>query len=51
MNHGTIVSTSRRVTFTVIAWVIALFLLFPILWTIITSFKSEGGRDCLPPVF
>lgn len=45
------VSTSRRVTFTIIAWVIALILFFPILWTIITSFKSEGDAIAFPPVF
>ena len=27
---------------TVVAWVVALIIFFPILWTILTSFKSEG---------
>jgi sorbitol/mannitol transport system permease protein len=35
------VSTRRTAVFTVIAWVIALIIFFPILYTIITSFKSE----------
>ena len=35
-------STQRKVTVTVVAWVVALIIFFPILWTILTSFKSEG---------
>ena len=35
------VSTRRTVFFTIVAWVIALVIFFPILYTIITSFKSE----------
>ena len=35
------VSTRRTAFFTVIAWIIALLIFFPILYTIITSFKSE----------
>jgi len=35
-------STQRRVTVTVVAWVVALIIFFPILWTILTSFKTEG---------
>ena len=35
-------STQRKVTVTIVAWVVALIIFFPILWTILTSFKSEG---------
>ena len=35
-------STQRKVTVTVVAWLVALIIFFPILWTILTSFKSEG---------
>ncbi len=35
------VSTRRTVVFTIVAWIIALVIFFPILYTIITSFKSE----------
>ena len=35
------VSTRRKIGFTVAAWVVALLIFFPILYTIITSFKSE----------
>jgi sorbitol/mannitol transport system permease protein len=35
------VSTRRTALFTLIAWAIALIIFFPILYTIITSFKSE----------
>ena len=36
------VSTRRKVFFTALAWIVALLLFFPILWTILTSFKTEG---------
>ena len=32
----------RKVTVTTAAWIVALIIFFPILWTILTSFKSEG---------
>ena len=35
-------STQRKVTVTIVAWVVALVIFFPILWTVLTSFKSEG---------
>lgn len=36
------ISTRRTAFFTLIAWAIALIMFFPILYTIITSFKSES---------
>ncbi|WP_413205897.1 carbohydrate ABC transporter permease [Rhodospirillum sp. A1_3_36] len=45
------VSTRRRVAFTALAWTVALALFFPILWTFLTSFKSEGAAIASPPSF
>ncbi len=45
-------TTSSRKTFnTVLAWSIGLLIFFPILWTILTSFKSEGQAIADPPLF
>jgi sorbitol/mannitol transport system permease protein len=41
----------QRLLFTVIGWAIGLFLFFPILWTVLTSFKTEGTAIASPPVF
>lgn len=45
-------STQKRIAFTVFAWLIALVIFFPILYTIITSLKTETeaiqGFDLLP---
>ena len=35
-------STQRKITVTIVAWIVALIIFFPILWTILTSFKTEG---------
>lgn len=43
------VSTRRKLAFTVIAWAIGLLLFFPILWTVLTSFKTEGEAIASPP--
>ncbi|MCQ8781229.1 carbohydrate ABC transporter permease [Mangrovibrevibacter kandeliae] len=45
------VSTRRKVFFTVLAWTVGLLIFFPILWTILTSFKSEGEAIMTPPHF
>ncbi|GAB4564762.1 MAG: carbohydrate ABC transporter permease [Haliangiales bacterium] len=44
-------SLNRTLIFTVLAWLIGLVLFFPILWTILTSFKSEGAAIATPPTF
>ena len=36
------VSTRRKLTMTVLVWLVALIIFFPILYTIITSLKTEG---------
>jgi sorbitol/mannitol transport system permease protein len=43
------VTTQRKVVFTAIGWTIGLLLFFPILWTILTSFKTEGEAIASPP--
>jgi sorbitol/mannitol transport system permease protein len=45
------VSTRRKTINTVIAWGIGLVIFFPILWTILTSFKSEADAIAFPPKF
>ena len=44
--------TPRRKTInTLSAWAVALLIFFPILWTILTSFKTEATAIADPPVF
>lgn len=45
------ISTQRKVGLTVIGWTIGLLLFFPVLWTILTSFKTEGEAIAIPPSF
>lgn len=45
------VTTNRKAVNTAIAWVIGLIIFFPILWTILTSFKTEGQAIADPPLF
>jgi sorbitol/mannitol transport system permease protein len=45
------VPTSRKVWNTAIAWTIGIVIFFPILWTILTSFKTEAQAISSPPVF
>ena len=45
------VPTSRKSVFTVVAWAIGVALFFPILWTILTSFKTEAEAIASPPSF
>jgi sorbitol/mannitol transport system permease protein len=44
-------STSERIGITVLAWVVAFVIFFPILWTFLTSFKSELDAIAMPPKF
>jgi len=41
----------RKALFTVLAWLVGLTLFFPVLWTILTSFKTEGEAIATPPSF
>ena len=45
------VTTERKIVNTVLAWAIGLLIFFPILWTILTSFKTEAQAIADPPVF
>ncbi|WP_170755698.1 carbohydrate ABC transporter permease [Ruegeria lacuscaerulensis] len=44
--------TTRRKSFnTALAWAVGLLIFFPILWTILTSFKTEAQAIASPPLF
>ena len=45
------VTTQRKTINTAIAWSIGILIFFPILWTILTSFKTEAQAIADPPVF
>lgn len=45
------VRPGRKALNTAIAWTIAGMIFFPILWTVLTSFKSEATAIADPPVF
>ena len=45
------VSTRRKVVVSLAAWAVALLIFFPILWTVITSFKTELEAFSTPPKF
>ncbi len=45
------VTTQRKTINTLAAWAVALLLFFPILWTVLTSFKPEAEAVASPPVF
>ena len=45
------VSTRRKLFFTALSWTIAFLIFFPVLWTVLTSFKTEGEAVSIPPTF
>ncbi|MXN66529.1 ABC transporter permease subunit [Stappia sp. GBMRC 2046] len=45
------VTPARKATVTVFAWGVGLLIFFPILWTILTSFKTEAEAIASPPSF
>ena len=45
------ITTKRKAINTAFAWAIGLVIFFPILWTILTSFKSEADAIAFPPKF
>lgn len=45
------VRNQRKTINTVIAWSIGLLIFFPVLWTLLTSFKTEGQAINDPPLF
>ncbi len=45
------VTSKQKVVNTAIAWGIGLLIFFPVLWTVLTSFKTEAQAIADPPVF
>ncbi|MBZ8131981.1 carbohydrate ABC transporter permease [Afifella sp. IM 167] len=45
------VTKNRKLAMTVLAWAIGILIFFPILWTILTSFKTEAEAIASPPSF
>lgn len=45
------ISNSKKLTLTILAWIIGLTIFFPILWTFLTSFKTELEAVATPPSF
>ena len=45
------VTNRRRTINTAVAWGVGLLIFFPVLWTILTSFKTEAQAIADPPVF
>ncbi len=45
------VTTQRKLINTAFAWAVGLLIFFPILWTILTSFKTEAQAIASPPIF
>jgi sorbitol/mannitol transport system permease protein len=41
----------HKLLVTLIAWAVALAIFFPLLWTLLTSFKTEGTAVSIPPQF
>jgi sorbitol/mannitol transport system permease protein len=44
-------SMGKRVTATAAAWIVGFLIFFPILWTFLTSFKTELDAFSIPPKF
>lgn len=44
-------STTKRLILSIIGWSVALLMFFPVLWIILTSFKSQTDAIASPPVF
>ncbi len=45
------VTNKRKIINTTAAWAVGLLIFFPILWTILTSFKTEAQAIADPPIF
>ena len=45
------VTTQRKIVYTLCAWAVGLIIFFPVLWTILTSFKTEVSAVASPPEF
>jgi sorbitol/mannitol transport system permease protein len=45
------ITRSHKTAITIVAWLVGLMIFFPILWTILTSFKTEAEAIASPPSF
>jgi sorbitol/mannitol transport system permease protein len=45
------VTTARKLSVTAAAWIVGFLIFFPILWMIVTSFKTELDAFSTPPKF
>ena len=45
------VTSQRKAINTIFAWIVGLMIFFPILWTVLTSFKTEAQAIADPPLF
>jgi len=45
------VTPRRKALVTIAAWAVGILIFFPIIWTVLTSFKTEGQAISNPPVF
>jgi len=45
------VTNRRKAVTTALAWGVGLLIFFPILWTVLTSFKTEAEAIAAPPLF
>jgi sorbitol/mannitol transport system permease protein len=45
------ISMQKKIGWTIAAWLVGLVIFFPILWTILTAFKTEGDAILFPPSF
>ncbi|MEM6464276.1 MAG: carbohydrate ABC transporter permease [Pseudomonadota bacterium] len=45
------VTNNRKALNTAVAWLVGLLIFFPILWTVLTSFKTEAQAINDPPIF
>ena len=43
------VTQRRKLFFTALAWSLGILIFFPILWTLLTSFKTEAEAIASPP--
>ncbi|MEM7775532.1 MAG: carbohydrate ABC transporter permease [Pseudomonadota bacterium] len=43
------VSTRRTIVLTIVGWTVGLLIFFPVFWTVLTSFKTEGEAVAIPP--
>src|SRR5579871_329709 len=44
-------TVGKRIGVSILAWIVAFLIFFPILWTVLTSFKSELDAISMPPKF